>query len=256
MKDIKEIEIHVKNMVIEYTELNTPSGKITARNCMQTRPLYRAVSDYIYLASGIKVPANYNPDKQLAKLREKLANAVEEEYEYIEPINHDPIIDNHVSTIISPFDIINRSNSDIISYTNKPTTKEVSPTKQRWRDAPDINSEEVLDKVIVDEVVDDKGHLDLTALQQYVGHNTDILLDPLFRPMMCYNLSYKTKCGKPYTRIHYNILDEIIKLGSMWKLAVSKSYYKNDLMSLIYYIQRDGFVIVCDNRSWNFIILK
>lgn len=89
---------------------------------------------------------------------------------------------------------------------------------------------------------------------QYVGSPCDIILPDTFKPM--FNLSMRTPDGKECTTLGYWIIDEILEMGAMWKLGALTSRYHNEMMSLIYYIQKHGEVIVRETRHSHYVILR
>ena len=89
---------------------------------------------------------------------------------------------------------------------------------------------------------------------QYISNPCDVILPETFKPS--FNLSMRTPDGKECTTLGYWIIDEILSLGAMWKLGALNSRYSNEMLSLIYYIQKRGEVIVRESRHSHYIILR
>lgn len=89
---------------------------------------------------------------------------------------------------------------------------------------------------------------------QYASSPCDIILPETFKPS--FNLSMRTPDGKECTTIGYWIIDEILERGAMWKLGALTSRFSNDMLSLIYYIQKHGQVIVRESRNSHYVILR
>lgn len=208
-----------------------------------------ALLEYLKEAFGVKVAKNYSFERIVKTAEVKIREAAEakaaEESEAVRSAGF-------VRTIVTPHDILAGKAGQ--AYDIKTTGVESSPV---IGDGP-IQYDEYIRMttpqapMVPVRIMQGTGNGEPAT--QYVGSPCDVILPETFKPM--FNLSLRTPDGKECTTLGYWVIDEIIERGLMWKLGALNSRYSNELLSLIYYIQKHGQVIVRESRHSHYVILR
>lgn len=255
---INEFELNLKSDVIDLPAIEeiikqNPYNKVKRE---PSTPQRAAIAEYLEAIHFISIPRNYSHKKMIEFAEQKVLEKMkEEEARKLEP------------KIISPFDIL-RGDKTIIEYVPGQATQEeeeayewdlikqekeeefkkgLLPRKQE-SEAEETPTEVVHDKVDIGSTPE--GMIHPEVLSKFY----DVVLPLGFKPKFKHNAIAPNR--KPCITLSYVILDEIISLGALWKLNVNKSRYKEDLFSLIYWIQKDGEVIVRETFDDNYIVLR
>lgn len=247
--DFDKLTSEVEQIVYEYERVHRPA-KENSKNRMKTRPMFLLVHEHIKERTGITTPKNYASEKQLEWVLKEYAKVQTDDHEYVEKESK-----KIECTIVTPFDIMRGDNS-IIEYDEEERKSKMfesqKETNDSWEKGLQQRTEEV--KEPSKPVLEDLSFMSPKLREQFFCDNVDIILPKFFRPTL--QLTYPTMDGRKAAIVSHNVVDEICKLGRMWKLAVSTSHYRNDLYSLIHYIQRDGEVVIRETRNDDFIVLK
>lgn len=221
------------------------------KNLPSKKERREAVLDYFLEEFDIKIPRNYSFEKAIITAEKMYQQRLEDAED-----EHKKRTGEFVKTIVTPYDILRGDNS-IIDYNDKDRSKKVKEYFKKGLDLSSSDDEKVVELpenvVHVDGEFISENNEDLAQVKEFVC-NFDIILPPGFRPS--YQLNLMTPCGKSALTIPFYVIDEIERLGPMWKLEATRSMWCKEIHTLIYYIQRDGQVIVRETRNSQFVILK
>lgn len=207
-----------------------------------------ALLEYLKEDFDVSVAANYSFDKILVTAEAKIIERHE-----LELARNAVTLENFTRTTISPQDLLN--NPELAGqYKIDPKKVGNAPPVIQW----EANSVPVRDTLKPAPFVPARMlHAQAAAVpiaQVHMSGSADMILPETFRPNL--TMSIKTPDGKDCINLPFHILDEVVKLGPMWKAAASSSRYHRELMSLIHYIQKDGEVVVRETRNSAFIVLR
>ncbi|MGL4523036.1 MAG: hypothetical protein ACRCWQ_10835 [Bacilli bacterium] len=208
-----------------------------------------ALLEYIETEFEVTAPKNYSFDRIARVAEERIAKKREEEIA-MEKLK----AAGFKRTNVTPHDIMNGDKS-IISYQPKLNLPNVNDEKGEYsaKEVADMDVAPIVPAKLI------STHIGATKAKEIsvevsAASSGDVILNDMFRPS--FELSMRTPDGRECTTIGYWIIDEIVKLGSMWKIAAHSNKYHQELMSLIYYIQKNGEVVVRESMNSTYIILK
>lgn len=185
---------------------------------------------------GVTAPKNYSFEKMVKTAETRIQEKKEEE-EARELMNSE----SFVRTNVTPHDLLKNPDKFGIKAPKADDLGLVHPFELQ-KQAPLVPPRLI------------EAQIGQTPSKEFIVPGADIILPETFRPN--FTLSMRTPDGRECTTIGYWVIDEIMKLGSMWKLGAITSKFSVDLMSLIYYIQKHGYVIVRESRHSHYIILR
>lgn len=194
-----------------------------------------ALLAYLDAEFGVAAPKNYSLDRMIKVGNEKAVKVVEQR-----ALNAVIESEEFKRTNVTPFDIL-KGDKSVIEY-KEPVYVHPSEIVAAMP-VPEPKTAKALEQKITKRIVHD-----------VVVPEADLILPKTFKP--AFDLSMKTEDGRNCAHVGYWITDEIVKLGHMWKLGAITNKYSRELMTLVYYIQKYGSVIVRESRHSTYVILK
>lgn len=259
-KIIEEFELKLTSSIINLDKIQSivdahPYNKVKRE---KSTPQRYAINDHLEIEYDVKIPKNYSTKRAI-------------EFTEMYVIERQRIRDeNENLKIITPFDIL-RGDTSVLDYDGAGSgfSQNNVRCEQAEREALERLYKQGLAPVGTrpkDKVVESnlpthiQKQLDVELLKEQSnftsmdGSAYDVIVPPYFIPTIKLNL--RTPAGKPCATMSHVLIDEIISLGSLWKLKISNSRYHQDLMSLIYWIQKDGQIIIRETRNDMYIVFK
>lgn len=206
-----------------------------------------ALLEYLKENFDVAVAANYSFDKILKTAEQKITERHE-----LELARNAVTLENFTRTNVTPHDLINNPQLAQQYHIDR-TELEDAPEPVKW----EANTVPVRDTLKPAPVVPSRilsAQQSIPSVQVQMQGACDMILPETFRPNLI--PSMKTPDGKDCINLPFHILDEVVKIGVMWKAAASSSRYHRELMSLIHYIQKDGEVVVRETRNSAFVVLR
>lgn len=185
---------------------------------------------------GVSAPANYSFQRMVTTAQERIKEKKE-----LEEAREVMTSGNFTRTNVTPHDLLNDGAARDKFNVSLDQSEYKSPA-DLLKVAPVVPARLIEAQI---------GHI---PSKEFIVSNVDVIIPESFKPI--FNLSMRTPDGRECTTIGYWVIDEIMKLGPMWKLGASSSKWANDLLSLVYYIQKHGYVIVRESRNSHYIILR
>ena len=225
------------------------NAKIEIYRKLPVKEAKKALLEYLQDSFDVTAPANYSFDKILTTAEAKITERHE-----LELARNAVTLETFTRTTVSPQDLLN--NPELAGqYKIDPKKLNNAPAPVKW-EAETVNVRDTLPPapVVPARILGNMAAQSAPSARVQILGEVDMILPETFVPIL--KKSLKTPDGKDCISLPYHILDEVVKYGTMWKAAAVNSRFHRELMSLIYYIQKDGEVVVRETRHSAFIILR